>query len=97
MSVDPPGATGTTIRTGRTGYACARATSESAGKATMLAPNCRTPRRENFSIMCRLDILKSPSLRIGHSLQFRMNFVEHNRCGHARVMLFTDWVIAKAR
>src|SRR5262245_36968729 len=47
-SATPPGGTGTMMVTGRDGYACAVATRENAGSATVVAARCRKFRRESF-------------------------------------------------
>src|SRR5262245_45944547 len=48
MSVAPPGAKPTMMRTGRVGYACAQANREMAGSAAAPAARCRKFRRGSF-------------------------------------------------
>src|SRR5262245_49521260 len=48
MSVAPPGAKPTMMRTGRLGYACAQANREMAGSAAAPAARCRKFRRGSF-------------------------------------------------
>src|SRR5262249_2496942 len=47
-SATPPGGTGTMMVTGRDGYACAVATRENAGSATVVAARCRNCLRGSF-------------------------------------------------
>src|SRR5262249_38079884 len=47
-SATPPGGTGTMMVTGRDGYACAAATRENAGSATVVAARCRNCLRGSF-------------------------------------------------
>src|SRR5262245_11477055 len=48
ISVPPPGAYPTITRTGREGYACARAVRDTAGRAAAPAARCRNRRRGSF-------------------------------------------------
>src|SRR6266702_5520560 len=50
-SVGPPGANGTTMRTGRVGQACDHAIRDTAGSAAAPAARCKNFRRGSF-IMC---------------------------------------------
>src|SRR5262249_8374764 len=73
ISVPPPGAYPTITRTGREGYACARAVRETAGSAAAPAARCRNRRRGSFisippSLVCLFDHL------VGNGDQHRRDF-----------------------
>src|SRR5215471_3894439 len=62
MSLTPPGANGTTMRTGRVGYACAQAMRDAAGSAAAPAARCRKVRRGSF--MASLSERRDASFRL---------------------------------
>src|SRR5262245_22158808 len=55
ISVGPPAAYGTSIRTGRVGYACAIAKRETAGSAAQPAVRCKNCLRLGFIIYLPMD------------------------------------------